>query len=175
MVYLGKAPMFQSKIGAAEKTKEIYNIDNTQLNNEMVSEITNADPSRILKFFTENMGLCSSLKDDKGNTPIHLIVSVEDSKMTQQQKIDIISKIMVPPHNVGIDGINSYNETPLHLAVKRQYEHVTGFLIDKGADKNKVNNRHQNALHMALSTHIVTCQKEITPDPIIKVDDTLED
>jgi hypothetical protein len=175
MVNIGKAPVFQSRIGTAEKTKEVYNIDNTQLNNEMVSEITSADPSRILKFFTENMGLCSSLRDDKRNTPVHLIVSVEDSKMTQQQKIDIISKIMFPPHSVGIDGFNSDNETPLHLAVKRQYEQVTEFLIKNGADKNKINNRHQNALHIALSTHIVPCQKEITPDPIIKIDDMLED
>jgi hypothetical protein len=175
MVYLGKAPVFQSRIGTAEKTKEVYNIDNTKLNNEMVSEITSADPSRILKFFTENMGLCSSLRDDKKNTPVHLIVLVEDSKMTQQQKIDIISKIMFPPHNVGIDGFNSDNETPLHLAVKRQYEQVTGFLIDNGADKNKINNRHQNALHIALSTHIVPCHKQFSPDPIIKVDNMVED
>ena len=175
MVYLGKTPMFQSRIGTADKTKEIYNIDNTQLKNEFVSEIASADPSKILRFFTENMGLCSSLKDDKGNTPIHLIVLIEDSKMTQQQKIDIISKIMYPPHSVGIDGMNNNSETPLHLAVKRQYEQITKFLIDKDADKNRVNNRHQNALHMALSTNIVTCQKEITPDPIIKVEDTLED
>lgn len=175
MVYLGKTPMFQSRIGTADKTKEIYNIDNTQLKNEFVSEIASADPSKILRFFTENMGLCSSLKDDIGNTPIHLIVLIEDSKMTQQQKIDIISKIMYPPHSVGIDSMNNNGETPLHLAVKRQYEQVTKFLIDKGADKNRVNNRHQNALHMALSTNIVTCQKEITPDPIIKIEDTLED
>ena len=154
-------------------SKEIYKTDNSNLINTMISVIKTADPTEIYNFFISNTA--SNLFDKDGNSPIHLIVMIEHNKLNQQQKIDIIKYLVLPPHNVGIDMLNNSSESALHIAVQKQYEKLVDFLISNGANPDKINYKHQNCLHMALIPNIQTCEKKISPDPIIAPESSSED
>lgn len=154
-------------------SKEIYKTDDMNLNNAMVSIISTANPSEILTYFQANVH--QSLKDKDGNTPIHLIINIDGNKLNQQQKIDIIKHLVVPPLLYGIDTPNGNQETPLHLAIKNQYEEIIKFLIINGADPIKINAKHQNAMHIAMIPNIQPCERKVTPDAIINIDQQSED
>lgn len=143
--------------------------DNTAINNEMVAVINTGNPSEIIKFFSSKLG--KSLKDSNNNSPIHLLINVDNNKLNETQKINIIRQIIKPPFNVGFDSQNNDYLTPLHLAVKSQYPELVKYLLKKGADGKKVNNYHQNILHLALIPNIKECDKEIVPLPIFTPSD----
>jgi ankyrin repeat protein len=154
-------------------SKQIYKNDNSTINNEMASVIISANPTEILNFFAQNP--FTAYTDQNGNTPIHLIVLLEDVKLNEQQKIDIINQLIVPPYNLTVDSTNNRGETPLHIAVKKQFGKIVKYLVEKGANANKINYLHQNSLHLAMIPNVKPCERQITPEPLIDVDQNFED
>ena len=154
-------------------SKEIFKIYDTNINNAMSSVINTGNPSEILTFFQANM--FGTFVDVDNNNPIHLIINIDESKLNQKQKIDIIKQLIQSPFNISIDIANNNHVTPLHIAIKKQYEKIVLFLLEYGADAKKINGLHQNALHMALIPNIQLCEKKLTPDLIINLDPSLED
>ena len=154
-------------------SREIIKSDDSNLNAAMVAAINTSNPSDILNFFQTRLG--ANYVDKEKNTPLHFLIMIDDNKLNQQQKIDIIKKLIVEPFNIQIDSPNHKLETPLHIAVSKQLQKVVGFLLEKGADPTKINANHQNAVHIAMIPNIQPCEKKITPDPIINVDNSVED
>ena len=154
-------------------SKQIYKIDQTGLNMEMSSVIISANPTEILNFFTQNP--FPSFIDANGNSPIHLIVLLDENKLSEQQKIDLIKQLIVPPINLSIDSTNDKSETPLHIAVKKQFGKLVKFLTLNGANSNKINFLHQNALHLAMIPNIKPCEKPTTPEALIEPESSSED
>ena len=154
-------------------SKQIYKVDNSNLNADMASTILSANPSEILNFFIQNP--YQLFIDTNGNSPVHLIIVLDENKLGQQQKIDLIKELIIPPFNLSIDSTNNKSETPLHIAIKKQFNLLVEFLISNGANPNKINFLHQNSLHIAMIPNINPCEKEITPEPIIELESNLED
>ena len=154
-------------------SKQIIKTDDTILSAAMVSIINTNNPTDILNFFQTNLG--ASYKDKEGNTPIHLIIQIEDNKLNQTQKKFIIEKLMAIPYSVSIDTPNNKMETPLHMAITRQLNIIIELLLKYGANPNSVNSNHQNALHLALIPNIQPCEKKKTPDPIINIESSVDD
>lgn len=154
-------------------SKEIFKINNTEVNNLMVSIINSANVSEILDFFNSNTS--SKFIDSNGNSPVHLLIEVDNNKLNQKQKISIIEKLIKPPINIGINSTNKASLTPLHLAVLKQYDEIVAKLIEFGADIQKINQYHQNCLHLALIPNIQPCEEKASPEPIIKLDPIYED
>lgn len=154
-------------------SKEIFKINNTEVNNLMASIINSANVSEILDFFNSNTS--SKFTDMNGNSPVHLLIEVDNNKLNQKQKISIIEKLIKPPINIGINSTNKASLTPLHLAVIKQYDEIVIKLIEFGADIQKINQYHQNCLHLALIPNIQPCEEKASPEPIIKLDPIYED
>ena len=153
--------------------RELFKIDNTLLNNEMVSIINTADISAILIFFQNKFN--SSFVDNEDNSPLHLILLIDNTRMDQNQKKFLIKKLIVEPFNIYIDTPNKNQETPLHIAIKNQYEQIVKLLLEYGANANTVNAKYQNSLHLALLANIKPCETIISPGLIIPIDDTTND
>ena len=154
-------------------SKQIYKPNNSSINAEMSSVIISANPTEILNFFAQNS--FTSYVDNDGNSPVHLIIIIDDNKLNQQQKIDLINQLIVPPFNLTFDSTNNRGETPLHIAVKKQFANIVSFLIEKGANPNKINFYHQNCLHLAMIPNIKSCEQPTQPNALIEVDQSLED
>ena len=152
---------------------EIYKTDLTDLNNAMISIINSNNPSEILTFFQSNIS--TGLKDKDGNSPLHLLISIDNTKMNQSQKIEIINQLIKPPYSLSIDSFNNNIETPLHIAVTNQYDEIIKFLLNNGADANKINGKHQNILHLAVIPHHKPCEKHIKPENVIEQEQASED
>jgi hypothetical protein len=148
-------------------SNEIYRPDNTNLNKLMDNVINSANPTDILNFFLTNPN--NIYNNENGDSPIHIIINIDNNKLNQDQKIDIIKQLIKPPYNISLDVPNNKLETPLHLATQKQYEKIIHFLIEKKANINAVNGKMQNALHLALIPYIQPCEKKITPEPIVPV------
>lgn len=154
-------------------SKQIFKGDNSSLNAEMSSVILSANPTEILNFFTQNS--FTQYSDNTGNSPIHLIIIIDDNKLNEQQKIDLMKQLIVNPYNLSIDLANYKGETPLHIAVKKQFAKIVDFLIANGANPNKINFNHQNCLHLAMIPNIKPCEQPIQPNALIEVDQSSED
>jgi ankyrin repeat protein len=154
-------------------SKQIYKNDNSNINISMVSVITSANPTEILNFFTQNP--YTSYLDKDGNTPVHLITLIDENKLNQRQKIDIIKQLIQPPLNISIDSINNNSESPLHIAIKKQFSKLVKFFIKNGANTNKINYLHQNSLHIAMIPNIKLCERPTKPDQIVQLETSTED
>lgn len=154
-------------------SKQIFKGDNSALNAEMSSVILSANPTEILNFFTQNS--FTSYTDNDGNSPVHLIVIIDDNKLGEPQKIDLMKQLIVDPFNLSIDSTNNRGETPLHIAVKKQFSQIVEFFIKNGANPNKINFYHQNCLHLAMIPNIKPCEQPTQPNALIEVDQSLED
>ena len=108
-------------------SKQIFKGDNSSLNAEMSSVILSANPTEILNFFMQNS--FTSYTDNDGNSPVHLIVIIDDNKLGEQQKIDLMKQLIVHPFNLSIDSTNNRGETPLHIAVKKQFGKIVEFFM----------------------------------------------
>ena len=148
-------------------SNEIYRPDNTNLNKLMDNIINTANPTEILNFFLTNPN--NTYINENGDSPIHIIINIDNNKLDQDQKINIIKQLTKPPYNISLNVANNKLETPLHLATLKQYEKIIHFLIEEKVNVNAVNGKMQNALHIALIPSIKPCEKKITPDPIVPV------
>ena len=70
-------------------SKQIYKPNNSSINAEMSSVIISANPTEILNFFAQNS--FTSYVDNDGNSPVHLIIIIDNNKLNKQQKIDLIN------------------------------------------------------------------------------------
>lgn len=143
--------------------------DNSETVALMISIINSYNSSEIKTFFQAHID--PFIKDKNSNTPLHFIIALDNSKFTQQQKIDIIDMLLAPPYNFYVDATNISLETPLHIAIKNQLQHVVTFLLNHGAEVNKKNTFNQNALHLACIPNIRNID-DIKIEPLIKSDDS---
>lgn len=140
------------------------------LNEAMITIIKSGNFTEILNFFLVNNK--STFVDKDNNTVFHLIIKLDN--LTEEQKIYIMNELISDPYNLFFDSFNNFNETPLHIAIKKLYSKIVEFLLKKGSDANKINANQQNSLHIALLPNIQPCELKISPDPIIKYEDIYE-
>lgn len=151
-----------------EINREEFKFDNSNLIEKMTSIINSLDIPEIINFFHTN--IFGKFVDKDGNTPIHLIVKLDDSQINEEQKINLIEQLSVSPINIPIDSYNKQNETPLHIAIQKQFPLVVKSLIEKKADVNKLNHNNQNALHLALTTNIRPCDVQRKSNSITSIE-----
>lgn len=131
---------------------------------DISSKILAGSYSDIITFLNTNFN--NNLKDKNNNTPVHLIINT--NTINEDQKVNLI-KILISNKYLYIDTYNNNNETPLHCAIKNQYYKIINLLLDEGANPNKVNNYHQNALHLALIPNILSCEHDKEPKNLANI------
>ena len=152
---------------------QIIKTDDSLLSAAMISVINSNNPTDILNFFQKNLG--SSYKDKEGNTTLHFLILIDNNKLDQKQKVFIIEKLIIYPFSIPIDDSNNQMETPLHIAIIKQYHDIVECLLKNGANPNSVNSKHQNALHLAFIPNIQPCEKNDTPEPIINIENSIDE
>ena len=136
------------------------------LNDSMITIIKSGNFNEILNFFLVNN--TSTFVDQDNNSVFHLLIKLEN--LTEEQKIYIMNELISDPYNLSYDSFNNYNETPLHIAIKKLYIKIVKFLLEKGAKASNTNQNHQNALHIALLPNIQPCEVKLQSEPILTYD-----
>lgn len=84
-------------------------------------------------------------------SPLHIAASLNVNHTSQQQKkrLEILKLLLAQP-SILLEGQDSFDCTPLHLAAESNNSAAISLLIEKGANINAVTIHHNSPLHLAL-------------------------
>nr|XP_033796925.1 nuclear factor NF-kappa-B p100 subunit isoform X2 [Geotrypetes seraphini] len=88
----------------------------------------------------------TTIKDENGDTPLHLAI-IHEQLAVIQQLVQVMGSI--PSHQI-INMSNHLSQTPLHLGVITQQPKVVAFLLQAGADPTLLDRFGNSVLHLAL-------------------------
>lgn len=104
---------------------------------EIFDAVKNKDLGKVKSLLKKDASLVS-LKDNSGNTPLHIAVINASVKIADY----LLTK------GADINAVNNQMNTPLHEAVNNGNADLSGFLIEKGADLNKKSTQEYAPLHL---------------------------
>ena len=137
-----------------DKKKE-YNLSLSTIDSKKGFEIFNIASTlngfELINYINQHNFPINYTNQDNDNL-IHYILTLENS--TEIAKYDII-KLLIK-NNVDIEHTNKYQQTPLHLACKLQYETVTKYLLILKANPNKQDIYGQTPTHYILKGNLIT-------------------
>lgn len=96
--------------------------------------------SGMMVLYLERLGADSSLRNDQGDTPLHFMI---------RRNTPNVSGWFLTKHGGEIDAQNNEGDTALHIAVRtgvRQGFYMAQMLIERGADRWKINHQGQTPL-----------------------------
>lgn len=129
----------QSKIWNPDQERE------TALYEKMYSLFTKGDYHEIHDFIMNNK-ISMDYIDDDGNNVLHNII--RNSSMKTGDKIELVKLAIFK--KVNPQGLNKYNQTPLHFAAEIQSYDIMKILLDHGVDPNIVDSEGKSAVHYAV-------------------------
>ena len=135
-----------------------------------LSRLLSANFGEIKNFFDTNSLPLNSIKDESGNSILHIILGINDNKLSELEKLEICKFLIDKGANINV--YNKQGNTPLHVAAQKQYLTIINLFYEKGCNMNSLNNYQQNALHFAVQPIISVCPiykpLSLTPVPDIK-------
>lgn len=125
---------------------------------EFQQVLNSGDIDQILYFIqstgaTTNVFLNSS---ESQETPIHLILNLDDTVLNEDQKLTII-KILVSV-NSPLDLPNKDGEYPIHLALKKNYITISNYLVDQKINLNVTDKFGNTPLHYSVMVNTLECK-----------------
>ena len=94
------------------------------------------------------------------------MLNLNDTQVNEDTKFDILKYFI--SFGVSHNSSNSYNQTPLHIASKKQYTKIIDFLVNKVNTNTIVKNSFKmTPLHLAIQGNIVECKKQKKQESII--------
>ena len=90
---------------------------NKEVINGFFSIISSGDINKIQKYISSNYVRPDS-KDENDNNAIHFLLNLNDTQVNEDTKFDILKYFI--SFGVSHNSSNSYNQTPLHIASKKQ-------------------------------------------------------
>jgi hypothetical protein len=161
------------------KRSNYYNkeyIKKNPINKEIISGlfsiIASGDINKIQKYISSNDIRIDSTDENK-NSVIHFLLDLSDTQVSEENKL-INMKYFITS-GVSHDSINKYNQTPLHIASKKQYTKIIDYLVKKLNSNTIVKNSFKmTPLHLAAQGHIIECKKEKKIEPLISLPDYKE-
>jgi len=120
-----------------------------------LSRLLSANFGEIKNFFDTNSLPLNSIKDESGNSILHIILGINNNKLSELEKLEICQFLIDKGANINV--YNKQGNTPLHIAAQKQYLTIINLFYEKGCNMNSLNNYQQNALHFAVQPIITVC------------------
>ena len=127
----------------------------------------------IKEFLDRNTMSISNIRDEIGNSPLHIILNMDNTKITSIERLQTCKYLVLKGANV-----NAYNKqdvTPIHLASKLQHDEILDLFLEYGGNVNILDVNQQNALHHALIPQLAYCPtfspSKMIPEPEMKFRD----
>jgi len=98
-----------------------------------------------------------NFKDSTGETLIHAILKNESSNINEDDKLDIIKKLV--NKNVSFNSMNQLNQNSLHIACLKGYINIIKYLIDQGCDQTLIDNNGNAPVNYLIDNFIITCKQ----------------
>ena len=116
--------------------------------NELFNYARNFDLDEIKLFGLQNH-LPLSVINNKNENLIHIIISVEDTTVSENKRLKIITYLV--NNGVHPDLPNKQGVTPLHYACEKQYSEIIGYLLELKVNPNTPTFLGKTPLHYLLS------------------------
>ena len=120
-------------------------------NIEMFELASRLDSHELLQHSLINQ-IPFDISDEEGNTLIHIVINVDSRKASAHSKLGVI-KFLVN-NGANPDKPNKYNQTPLHLACKYQYDLIVEYLLSIDVNPNFKDNMGLTPFHYLLTGDI---------------------
>jgi hypothetical protein len=127
-----------------------------RLGNELFASAESLDTHELLQFSLKNH-IPLDYNNDDGETLIHRIVRIDNSKANQHSKLNVI-KFLVQ-NGVNPDKPDKSNNTPLHYACSLQLDLIVKYLLELGANPNYTDNNGYTPFHYTLTGEIKPISK----------------
>jgi hypothetical protein len=151
---------------------------------EIMSEFIQGELEKINLKLQSNEVL--NFRDQLTNqTLIHAILRNESPNITEENKLQIIKKL-VSEKNVSINTMTNYNQNALHLACQNGYNLIIDYLIEKNCNQSLIDNYGNAPIHYLVDKFIKECGqndfylqsnieiKSKLPNQIKKINDILK-
>jgi ankyrin repeat protein len=146
---------------------------NDVVKKEFLGTIITANLGDIKKYLDLNTLPINSIKDESGKSILHLILEVDDNKLSENEKLEICTYLVSKGAN--FHAIDKNGNTPIHIATQRQYSSILKLFIDSKCNINVVNFYGQNALHLAIQPIVKFCPRyksiDLIPSSDVKTRD----
>lgn len=86
---------------------------------------------------------------------LHIVIESEGGELTEKDKYRLCSYLI--ENGSPVDNFDNNNNTPLHLACKRQYEEIVKLLLIHGADPNVEDGKGMSPMHYVVQSVIKDC------------------
>lgn len=137
---------------------------------EFQQVLNSGDLDQILDFI-QSTGITTNVylnSDDNRETPVHLVLQIDNSILNESQKLTVI-KLLVA-NGAPIDIPNKNGEWPIHLSLKNNYITITGFFIKNKANIFVTDKIGNTPLHYAAMLNIIECNPEYETKEFIDFD-----
>jgi len=151
---------FEKPIDKTDKPLKVFPLFDELKIKELFDLAQRFDTHEILKYSLDQQ-IPLNVQNDEGDCLIHAVLNTDIKAATEHAKLNVI-KFLVQ-NKVNPEKPNKYNQTPLHLACKKQYCLIIEYLLKLGVNINFQDNIGNTPLHYLLTgiIDIDTCQKEV--------------
>lgn len=121
---------------------------------EIMSEFMTGELNTIYSKLNSNEIL--NFKDQTNQTLIHAILRNESPNITEENKLEIIQKL-VGEKNVSLHTMTNYNQNGLHIACQKGYVLIIDYMIKNNCDQTLIDNYGNTSLHYLIDKFIIEC------------------
>jgi ankyrin repeat protein len=156
-----------------KKVSYINKVQDDTLIKDFIGKLLSTNLGEIKDFLDRSSIMINNIKDDAGNSPLHIILGIDSQKLTPIERLEICKYLVLKGAN-----IHTYNKqdiTPIHLAAQQQFPDILDFFLKYGGNSNILNTSGQSPLHMAIKPVVSFCPQfrasSLIPAPDIKARD----
>lgn len=129
--------------------------------------ISEGNLNKLIKT-TNERELNLNIVDEENNTPIHMVLYLDESRVSNMDKLEMIKFLY--KQGCPIDSFNKKNITPLHLAVKTQDNELVEYILKHTNLINHKDNSNLTPLHYAIMGKSINCIDENNePEQKVKI------
>ena len=104
---------------------------------------------KLAEIFLEH-GADADAENDNGMTPLQIL-----SESRSEKEADVLNLAwLLLKHGAEVNRRGQFSDTPLHMAIRREWFKLAGILIEHGADGNAENSEVMTPLHVLSETEI---------------------
>lgn len=152
----GKPPISNAILKTLNKNYVSEPIQDESRNEELMSFFIQGEMDKINSILATNE--LFNFKDSKGSTLIHEILKNESVNITEEDKLNVIKKLI--NKNVSLNAITLYNQNVLHLACEKGYNSIIEYLLKKNCNQYLIDNYGNAPIHYLIDKFIIECKQE---------------
>lgn len=129
-------------------------IDDNKID-ELMSEFITGELETIYSII--NSGQILNFKNQSNQTLIHAILRNESPNINEENKLDIIKKLVIEK-NVSLHTMSNYNQNPLHFACQNGYKKIIEYMIKNNCDQTLIDNYGYTPIHYLIDKFVSECK-----------------